>query len=114
MEENTKDTTLKENIKKILNNIKKYNKNKYNKPFKEWIQQITDPKYFLISDIMNYFLDELTSNELKEEVLFLLQKLYELKKENLVSQIMNNNEFMKKTKKKVIYVKIILVHYFME
>ena len=95
MEENTKDTTLKENIKKILSNIKKYNKNKYNKPFLEWIQQITDPKYFLISDIMNYFLDELTSNELKEEVLLLLQKLYELKKENLVSQIMSNNEFIK-------------------
>ena len=95
MEESTKDSALKDNIKKILNIIKKYNNNKYNKPFLEWIQQITDPKYFLISDIMNYFLDELTTNELKEEVLLLLKKLYELKKENIASQIMSNNEFIK-------------------
>ena len=95
MEENIKDNVLKENIKKILENIKKYNNNKYNKPFIEWIEQITDPKFFLISDIMNYFLDELTSYELKEAVLLLLQKLFELKKENIISQIMYNNEFIK-------------------
>ena len=95
MEENIKDNVLKENIKKILENIKKYNNNKYNKPFIEWIEQITDPKFFLISDIMNYFLDELTSYELKEAVLLLLQKLFELKKENIISQIMCNNEFIK-------------------
>ena len=32
---------------------------------------------------------------LKEEVLLLLPKLFELKKENLNSQIINNNEFIK-------------------
>ena len=37
-----------------------------------------------------YYLDEYTFL-FKKEVLLLLQKLFELKKENLASQIMNNN-----------------------
>ena len=87
MEENTKNSNLKENIKKLLENLKKFEKKKDDSSYIEWINKITEPKYFFISDIINYFLDQLTTRELKEQVLFLLRKLYEFKKENVAPQL---------------------------
>jgi hypothetical protein len=95
MEENTKNSNLKENIKKLLENLKKYEKKKDDPSYIEWINKITEPKYFFISDIINYFLDQLTTRELKEQVLFLLRKLYEFKKENVAPQLIYNKEFIK-------------------
>lgn len=65
------------------------------KKFQDWITDISSPNFKLISNLLNYFLDDLTSTEMRENIFKILRKLYILKKDVVVPQIASNKDFAK-------------------
>jgi hypothetical protein len=71
-------------------------KNKENtKKYKDWINQISAPEFNLISNLLNYFLDDLTSTKMRENIFKIFRKLYNLNPEVVKPQINSNKNFLK-------------------
>ena len=65
------------------------------KKFKDWIKDISNPNFHLISNLLNYFLDELTSTNMRENIFKIMRKLYHLNKDVVSPQITANKDFAK-------------------
>ena len=65
------------------------------KKFKDWVKEITDPNFHLIKNLLNYFMDELTGTNMRENIFKIMRKLYQLKKEVVGPQISSNKDFAK-------------------
>ena len=84
-------------IKKIIDTFTKAEKlgKENSKKYKDWIKDITNPDFHLISDLLNYFLDELTSTNMRENIFKIMRKLYHLNKNVVAPQINSNKDFAK-------------------
>ena len=72
----------------------KQNKEKSEK-FQKWIKEISSPDYKLISNLLNYFLDDLTSTNMRENIFKILRKLYQLNTQVVSQQLRSNKDFAK-------------------
>jgi len=84
-------------IKKIIDTFTKAEKlgKENSKKYKEWIKDISNPNFHLISNLLNYFLDDLTSTSMRENIFKIMRKLYHLNKETVGPQISANKDFAK-------------------
>lgn len=84
-------------IKKIIDTFTKAEKlgKENSKKYKDWIKDITNPDFHLISDLLNYFLDELTATNMRENIFKIMRKLYHLNKNVVAPQINSNKDFAK-------------------
>ena len=84
-------------IKKIIDTFTKAEKlgKENSKKYKDWIKDITNPDFHLISDLLNYFLDELTTTNMRENIFKIMRKLYHLNKNVVAPQINSNKDFAK-------------------
>ena len=85
------------NIKKIIDTFTKAEKlgKENSKKYKDWIKEISDPNFKLISNLLNYFLDELTSTTMRENIFKIMRKLYYLNAKLVGPQIQSNKDFAK-------------------
>ena len=90
-------SSFEENAKKIISNFTKAEKhNKENDPkFKHWVKTLCDPNTKLIQNLLNYFLDDLTDQKARENILKIFRKLYVLEEETVAPQILMNQDFPK-------------------
>jgi hypothetical protein len=65
------------------------------KKYLDWIKEISSPEFKLISNLLNYFLDDLTSTGMRENIFKILRKLYQLNTEVVAKQIRDNKDFAK-------------------
>ena len=65
------------------------------KKYLDWIKEISSPEFKLISNLLNYFLDDLTSTSMRENIFKILRKLYQLNTEVVAKQIRDNKDFAK-------------------
>lgn len=65
------------------------------KKYKDWVNDITSPNFKLISNLLNYFLDELTSTEMRENIFKIMRKFYTLNPSVVSPQISENKDFLK-------------------
>ena len=71
-------------------------KKKENDPkYIEWIEKISEKEYGLIPNLLVYFLDELTTQEDKEKIFKVFQKLMQLNSDTITEQLLNNTDFPK-------------------
>ena len=71
-------------------------KNKENSPkYLNWIKEISSPQFKLISNLLNYFLDDLTSTNMRENIFKIMRKLYQLNPQVVAPQIRSNKDFAK-------------------
>jgi predicted SPOUT superfamily RNA methylase MTH1 len=71
-------------------------KNKENSPkYLNWIKEISSPQFKLISNLLNYFLDDLTSTNMRENIFKIMRKLYQLNPQVVAPQIQSNKDFAK-------------------
>ena len=86
-----------EKIKKMIDTFTKAEKqNKEGTPkYLKWIKEISSPEFKLISELLNYFLDDLTSTNMRENIFKIMRKLYQLNKEVVAPQIQSNKDFAK-------------------
>ena len=71
-------------------------KNKENSPkYINWIKEISSPQFKLISNLLNYFLDDLTSTNMRENIFKIMRKLYQLNPQVVAPQIQSNKDFAK-------------------
>ena len=84
-------------LKLICDTFRKFEKrNKESDPkYIEWIEQISEPSYGLISSLLTLFLDELTDQVTKENIFKVLKKLLLLQEETITEQLMSNRDFPK-------------------
>ena len=97
-ESNTKgEEDFEVKINKIIDTFTKAEKlgKENSKKYKDWIKEITNPNFHLISNLLNYFLDELTSTNMRENIFKIIRKLYHLNKNVVEPQINSNKDFGK-------------------
>lgn len=84
-------------INKIIDTFAKAEKlgKENSKKYKDWIKEISNPNFHLISNLLNYFLDDLTSTNMRENIFKIMRKLYHLNKEVVGPQINSNKDFAK-------------------
>ena len=84
-------------IKKMIDTFTKAEKQgKENKQkYLDWIKEISSPEYELISKLLNYFLDDLTSTNMRENIFKIMRKLYQLNTDTVATQIKSNHDFAK-------------------
>ena len=84
-------------IQKIIDTFTKAEKlgKENSKKYKDWIKEISNPNFHLISNLLNYFLDELTSTNMRENIFKIMRKLYHLNKDVVGPQINSNKDFAK-------------------
>ena len=84
-------------INKIIDTFTKAEKlgKENSKKYKDWIKEISNPNFNLISNLLNYFLDELTSTNMRENIFKIIRKLYHLNKSVVEPQINSNKDFGK-------------------
>jgi hypothetical protein len=84
-------------INKIIDTFTKAEKlgKENSKKYKDWIKEISNPNFHLISNLLNYFLDELTSTNMRENIFKIIRKLYHLNKNVVEPQINSNKDFGK-------------------
>ena len=84
-------------INKIIETFSKAEKmgKENSKKYKEWIKDISNPNFHLISNLLNYFLDDLTSTNMRENIFKIMRKLYHLNKDVVGPQITANKDFAK-------------------
>ena len=84
-------------IQKIIDTFTKAEKlgKENSKKYKEWIKEISNPSFNLISNLLNYFMDDLTSTNMRENIFKIMRKLYQLNKEVVAPQIKSNKDFAK-------------------
>ena len=71
-------------------------KNKENSSkYLNWIKEISSPQFKLISNLLNYFLDDLTSTNMRENIFKIMRKLYQLNPKVVAPQIQSNKDFAK-------------------
>ena len=84
-------------VNKIIETFTKAEKlgKENSKKYKDWIKEISNPNFHLISNLLNYFLDELTSTNMRENIFKIIRKLYHLNKNVVEPQINSNKDFGK-------------------
>ena len=84
-------------IKKMIDTFTKAEKQgkEHNKKYLDWIKEISSPEFKLISNLLNYFLDDLTSTNMRENIFKIMRKLYQLNTDTVASQIKSNHDFAK-------------------
>ena len=84
-------------IEKMINTFIKAEKQgkEGTKKYLDWIKEISSPEFKLISNLLNYFLDDLTSTSMRENIFKILRKLYQLNTEIVAKQIRDNKDFAK-------------------
>ena len=84
-------------LKLIVDTFRKFErKNKESDPkYIEWIEQISEPSYGLISSLLTLFLDELTDQITRENIFKVLKKLLFLQEEIITEQLISNKDFPK-------------------
>ena len=84
-------------IKKIIDTFTKAEKlgKENSKKYKDWIKEISDPNFKLITNLLNYFLDDLTSTSMRENIFKIMRKLYYLNEKLVGPQIKSNKDFAK-------------------
>ena len=84
-------------VNKIIDTFTKAEKlgKENSKKYKDWIKEISNPNFHLISNLLNYFLDELTSTSMRENIFKIIRKLYHLNKSVVEPQINSNKDFGK-------------------
>ena len=84
-------------IEKMINTFIKAEKQgkEGTKKYLDWIKEISSPEFKLISNLLNYFLDDLTSTGMRENIFKILRKLYQLNTEVVAKQIRDNKDFAK-------------------
>ena len=84
-------------IQKMIDTFTKAEKlgKENSKKFQDWIKEISNPNFHLITNLLNYFLDDLTSTNMRENIFKIMRKLYHLNKEIVGPQIKANKDFAK-------------------
>ena len=84
-------------LKKMIDTFTKAEKQgkENNKKYLDWIKEISSPEYKLISNLLNYFLDDLTSTNMRENIFKIMRKLYQLNTDTVANQIKSNHDFAK-------------------
>ena len=84
-------------IEKMINTFIKAEKQgkEGTKKYLDWIKEISSPEFKLISNLLNYFLDDLTSTGMRENIFKILRKLYQLNTDVVAKQIRDNKDFAK-------------------
>ena len=67
-------------IQKMIDTLTKPEKlgKENSKKFKDWIKEISNPNFQLLTNLLNYFLDDLTSTNMRENIFKIMRKLYHL------------------------------------
>lgn len=89
--ENKIESQLNEIIKRFTLMEKKGKENEAK--YITWIIQISDPKVKLISNLIEYFQDELTNQEIRENIIKVLIKLLQLKRDIVKPQLLEIESF---------------------
>ena len=97
MEDSHSNDNFKEKIQKMIDTFTKAEKHnkESTKKYLDWIKEISSPEFKLISNLLNYFLDELTTTKMRENIFKILRKLYQLNTEIVSEQIQSNQDFIK-------------------
>ena len=84
-------------INKIIDTFTKAEKmgKENSKKYKDWIKDISNPNFRFISNLLNYFLDDLTSTNMRENIFKIMRKLYHLNRDVVGPQILANKDFAK-------------------
>ena len=84
-------------IKKMIDTFTKAEKmgKENTKKYSDWIKEISSPKFNLIKNLLDYFLDDLTSTNMRENIFKIMRKLYQLNTETVAAQIQSNKDFAK-------------------
>lgn len=84
-------------INKIIDTFTKAEKlgKENSKKYKEWINEISNPNFKLISNLLDYFLDDLTSTAMRENIFKIMRKLYHLNTSVVEPQLKSNKDFAK-------------------
>ena len=84
-------------VNKIIDTFTKAEKlgKENSKKYKDWIKEISNPNFNLISNLLNYFLDDLTSTGMRENIFKIMRKLYHLNPNVVGPQINSNKDFAK-------------------
>ena len=84
-------------INKIIDTFTKAEKmgKENSKKYKDWIKDISNPNFRFISNLLNYFLDDLTSTNIRENIFKIMRKLYHLNRDVVGPQILANKDFAK-------------------
>ena len=84
-------------IQKMIDTFTKAEKlgKENSKKFQDWIKEISNPNFHLITNLLNYFLDDLTSTNMRENIFKIMRKLYHLNRETVGPQIKANKDFAK-------------------
>ena len=91
------DEDFETKVQKIIDTFTKAEKmgKENSKKYKDWIKDISNPNFKLISNLLNYFLDDLTSTNMRENIFKIMRKLYQLNKDVVGPQINSNKDFAK-------------------
>ena len=97
MEDSHSNDNFEEKIQKMIDTFTKAEKHnkESTKKYLGWIKEISSPEFKLISNLLNYFLDELTTTKMRENIFKILRKLYQLNTEIVSEQIQSNQDFIK-------------------
>ena len=97
MEDSHSNDNFEEKIQKMIDTFTKAEKHnkESTKKYLGWIKEISSPEFKLISNLLNYFLDEMTSTNMRENIFKILRKLYQLNTEIVSEQIQSNQDFIK-------------------
>ena len=84
-------------VKKMIDTFTKAEKmgKETSKKYLTWIKEISSPEFKLITNLLTYFLDEMTSTVMRENIFKIMCKLYQLNKETVSAQIQSNKDFAK-------------------
>lgn len=95
--ENKGEDDFEVNIQKMMDTFSKAEKlgKENSKKFRDWVKEITDKNFNLIKNLLNYFMDELTSTNMRENIFKIMRKLYQLEKDVVGPQISSNKDFAK-------------------
>ena len=95
--ENKGEDDFEVKIQKMIDTFSKAEKlgKENSKKFRDWVKEITDKNFNLIKNLLNYFMDELTSTNMRENIFKIMRKLYQLKKDVVGPQISSNKDFAK-------------------
>ena len=97
MEDSHSNDNFEEKIQKMIDTFTKAEKHnkESTKKYLGWIKEISSPEFKLISNLLNYFLDEMTKTNMRENIFKILRKLYQLNTEIVSEQIQSNQDFIK-------------------
>ena len=84
-------------INKIIDTFTKAEKlgKENSKKYRDWINEISNPNFKLISNLLDYFLDDLTSTAMRENIFKIMRKLYHLNTKVVEPQLKSNKDFAK-------------------